>query len=135
MTTGQADVREALRALAQDFARNANAGDAGKLVSDFYTEDATLLPPNAPLIRGTQGIRGYWQGLMDAGAGDATMDTIQVDVSGDLAYEIGRYSFTVPSPSGGRSSDQGKYLAVFRRQPDGGWKAVADMFSSDQAPG
>ena len=135
MTMGQADVEGALRALAQEFARNANAGDAGTLVSGFYTEDATLLPPNAPLIRGIQEIRGFWQGVLDAGAGDATLETVQVDSSGDLAYEIGRYSFSMPSPSGGRTRDQGKYLAVFRRQPDGKWKAVADMFSSDQAPG
>ena len=135
MTTGPADLESAVRALAQEFARNANAGDAGKLVSSFYAADATLLPPNAPLIRGAQEIRGFWQGVIDAGAGDATLETLQVDGSGDLAYEIGRYSFTVPSPSGGRSRDQGKYLVVFRRQPNGGWKAVADAFSSDQATG
>ena len=135
MTTGQTDVRDALRALDEEFVRNANAGDAGKLVSGFYTEDATLLPPNAPLITGAQDTRGFWQSVIDAGAGDVTLETSRVDASGDLAYGIGRYSFTMSSADGGRSREQGKYLVVFRRQPGGGWKAVADMFSSDQASG
>ncbi len=130
MTTGQVDVRGALRALDEEFVRGANAGDAGRLVSGFYTEDATLLPPNTPLIKGAEGIRGFWQGVMDAGVGDVTLETTEVDASGDLAYGIGRYSFTLPAPGGGRSRDQGKYLVVFRRQSSGEWKAVADMFSS-----
>ena len=134
MTTGQADVTGALRALDEEFVRSANAGDAGKLVSGFYAEDATLLPPNAPLIKGAENIRGFWQSVMDAGAGDVTLETTEIDASGDLAYGIGRYSLTMPAPDGGRSRDQGKYLVVFRRQPGGGWKAVADMVSSDQAP-
>jgi hypothetical protein len=28
-------------------------------------------------------------------------------------------------------TDKGKYLTVFEKQPDGSWKAVADMISSD----
>jgi len=36
------------------------------------------------------------------------------------------------------TTDKGKYLTVFRKQPDGSWKAVADMINSDlplaQAP-
>lgn len=134
MSTGQADVRGALRALDEGFVRDANAGDAERLVSGFYAEDATLLPPNTPPIRGAREIRGFWQGVMDAGAGDVTLETTQVDASGDLAYGIGRYSFTMPAPGGGRGREQGKYLVVFRRLPGGEWKAVADMFSSDQAP-
>ena len=135
MTTGQADVSSSLHALDQAFVRAANAGDARELVSGFYAEDATLLPPNAPPITGAGNIRGFWQGLMDAGAGGVTLETTQIDSSGDLAYGIGRYSFTMPSPGGGRSRDQGKYLVVFRRQSSNGWKVVADMFSSDQPPG
>jgi uncharacterized protein (TIGR02246 family) len=134
MTTGQADVSGSLRALDEEFVRNANAGDAGKLVSGFYTEDATLLPPNAPLVRGADNIRGFWQGVLDAGAGDVTLETTQVDASGDLAYGVGRYSFTMPAEGGERGRDRGKYLVVFRRQADGSWRCVADMFSSDQAP-
>ena len=92
------------------------------------------MPPNAPLIKGAENIRGFWQSVMDAGVGDVTLETTEIDASGDLAYGIGRYILTMPASDGGRSRDQGKYLVVFRRQPGGRWKAVADMVSSDQAP-
>jgi ketosteroid isomerase-like protein len=76
-----------------------------------------------------------WGATLDADGADVTLNTTEVDSSGDLAYGIGQYSFTLPLASGGRMRDQGKYLVVFRRQADGSWKAIADMFSSDQPLG
>ena len=135
MAAGQSDVDRALRALDEAFVRNANSKDAGGLVEAFYSRDAALLPPDSPVIRGTDQIRGFWQGLLDAGGADVTLETTQIESSGDLAYGIGRYTFSMPSPSGARSRQSGKYLVVFRRQSDGSWKAIADMFSGDQPAG
>lgn len=132
MTTVQTDVESALRALDDEFMRHANRKDPVGLVQAFYTDDATLLPPNAPTIRGADRIRDFWKGLIDAGGADVTLETTQVDSSGEIAYGVGTYSFTMPSASGGRVRDNGKYLVVYRRQPDGTWRAVADMFGSDQ---
>jgi ketosteroid isomerase-like protein len=135
MATQPADVRSALRTLDEAFMRHANNKDVAALVSAFYTDDAKLLPPNAALITGAGPIRDFWQGLIDAGGADVTLETTDIDSSGDLAYGIGQYSFTLPSASGERTRDRGKYLVVFRRQSDGSWKAIADMFSSDQPAG
>ena len=40
---------------------------------------------------------------------------------------------TVSDPKNPKSAttDKGKYLTVFKKQPDGSWKAVADMINSD----
>jgi uncharacterized protein (TIGR02246 family) len=135
MATGQTDAERALRALDEVFVQHANARDAAGLVEAFYSRDATLLPPDSPVIRGADQIRGFWQGLIDAGGADVTLETTQIEASGDLAYGIGRYTFTMPSPSGERARQSGKYLVVFRRQRDGSWKAIADMFSGDQPTG
>lgn len=135
MATQQDGAKSVWRSLDEAFVRHANAKDAAALVSAFYAADAKLLPPNAPLISGTGPIRDFWQGLLDAGAVDVSLDTTLVDMSGELAYGVGQYSFTLPSASGGRTRDQGKYLVVYRRQTDGSWKVSADMFSSDQPSG
>jgi ketosteroid isomerase-like protein len=135
MAYEQGSVKSVWRSLDEAFVRHATNKDAAALVSAFYAPDATLLPPNAPLISGTEGIREFWQGLLDAGGADVTLDTSLVDMAGDLAYGIGQYSFTLPAASGGRTHERGKYLVVYRRQPDGSWKVVADMFSSDQPVG
>ena len=132
MAAGQSDAERALRELDQAFVRHANSKDAAGLVEAFYSQDAALLPPDSPVIRGTDQIRSFWQGLLDAGGADVTLETTQIESSGELAYGIGRYTFTMPSPSGERSRQSGKYLVVFRRKSDGSWKAIADMFSGDQ---
>ncbi len=124
--------KSAWRSLDEAFVRHANNKDAAALVSAFYAADAQLLPPNAPLISGTEAIRQFWQGVLDAGGADVTLDTTLVEMSGELAYGIGQYSFTPPAASGGRTHERGKYLVVYRRQSDGSWKVGADMFSSDQ---
>ena len=131
----QADTQSALRAMDEEFVRNANRKDAAALVAGFYAEDATLLPPNAPMISGAAAIRDFWTSVINAGAADVSLNTTKLEVSGDLAYGIGNYSFTLPAATGERTRDDGSYMVVYRRQPDGSWKVVADMFSSDKPAG
>ena len=46
--------------------------------------------------------------------------------SGDLGYTFGTYSRTFTGPDGAENRQAGRYLSVWRRQPDGSWKVVAD---------
>src|SRR5262249_48783761 len=46
--------------------------------------------------------------------------------SADLGFTIGEYIATGRSPSGAAVQRFGKYLTVWQRQPDGGWKFVVD---------
>ncbi len=129
MATGQTDAARAIEALSEAFVRHVNAGNADELVRGFYAEDATLLPPDHPMARGYEQIRSAVQGLLDAGFRDLSLETVTVDASGDLAYRIGRYRLGQPTP------DRGKFVEVHRRQADGSWRCVADMFSSDGPAG
>ncbi|MBA2471329.1 MAG: hypothetical protein H0V41_03460 [Pseudonocardiales bacterium] len=45
--------------------------------------------------------------------------------SGDLAYSTGTYAFANPP------IDKGKFVDVWKKQADGSWKAVIDIFNSD----
>jgi ketosteroid isomerase-like protein len=114
-------LRAVVRALNEQFLRNLRAGDVDALVDSFYAEDARVLPPNKPMVEGRAAIRELWRGALGR-VGDMTLETVDVQTSGDLAYEVGRFTM------GGAT---GKYLVVLRRQTDGSWKAAADMFSRD----
>ena len=129
MATGQPDAASAIRALSDAFVRHFNAADADQLVRAFYAEEARLLPPNHPMIAGRSQIREALQGFLAAGLGELTIDTHEIEIasSGDLAYGLGTFSLARPAP------DRGKFIEIYRRQADGSWKCVADMFSSDQA--
>ncbi|MBA2446603.1 MAG: DUF4440 domain-containing protein [Chloroflexi bacterium] len=129
MATGQSDAASAIRALSDAFVRHFNAADADQLVRAFYAEDARLLPPNHRMLTGRSQIREALQGFIEAGLGGLAIDTYELEIasSGDLAYGIGTFSLARPLP------DRGKFIEVYRRQADGSWKCVADMFSSDEA--
>jgi uncharacterized protein (TIGR02246 family) len=125
MATGQSDAESAIRALSDGFARGVNAGDAEWLVREYYAEDAYFLPPNHRMVNGRSGIRAFLRALFEAGVGGLAIETTKIEASGDLAYHIGRFTMGNPSP------DRGKFVEVYRRQADGSWKCVGDIFNSD----
>jgi ketosteroid isomerase-like protein len=120
------DAAEQMRAMDAEFARNANSGNANALVEAFYANDAQLLPPNSPKVSGKPAITQFWQGFMAAGASDVQLETADISASGDLAYGVGAYKFKMAG-----APQEGKYVVVYRRQQNGRYRAVVDMFSSN----
>jgi len=52
---------------------------------------------------------------------------------GDLAWTVGEFRFT--APQGGKTiTVMGKYLTIWTRMPDGGWRYVVDGGSGSAAP-
>jgi ketosteroid isomerase-like protein len=120
------DAVSAIRALEAEFQRHANANDAAALTEAFYTDDAQLLPPNAPQVNGKPAIRDFWKAFLAVGVSDVVLETGNASSSGDLAYGVGKYGFTA---AGARHS--GKYVVVYRRQSNGSYRAVADACNSN----
>lgn len=131
MTTGSAEAERELRVLSDTFVRHFNAGEAEQLVREFYTEDARLLPPNFPTVSGRAAIGAAFQEFFGGGMSGLVIDAYEIEVaeSGDLAYGTGTFALARPEP------DRGKFLEVYRRQADGSWRCVVDMFSSDRGEG
>lgn len=102
----------------------------------FYTDDTVVLPPNDKLASGKDDIRKAVSGLLAMPGLSLHWQPTKVEVarSGDIAYSYGTYELTVNDPSGKPISDHGKYTEVWKKQSDGGWKCVLDMWSSDLPP-
>ena len=59
-------------------------------------------------------------------------DKVDVAKSGDLGYSQGAYTMTYSSLKGKRVvTEKGKYVTIFKKQADGSWKNVADIFNAD----
>jgi uncharacterized protein (TIGR02246 family) len=125
----------AIRAADSSFAAAANAGDVDALVA-VYTKDASLLPPNLPPQKGQTAIRSFWGGFLNAYTVRFELGSDTIEGRGDLAYNMGHYRFTaVPKErSNPGVADEGKFLEVLQKQPDGSWKYLVDMYSSNLAP-
>ncbi len=120
-----------IRSLDADWSKAAGAQDVEGTVA-FYADDASLLPPNAPILSGKAAIRSDWATLLVPGTSLSWHpEKVEVARSGDLAYSMGVYQITMKDPQGKSISDHGKYLEVWKKQADGKWKAVADTYNSD----
>jgi ketosteroid isomerase-like protein len=99
----------------------------------YYSDDAVVMPPNAPLTTGKANITKAVGGLfaMPGLVMNWHADKVEVARLGDLAYVYGGYQLTVNGPDGKPMPDQGKYTEVWKKQSDGNWKCVVDMWSSN----
>jgi len=98
---------------------------------ELYASDPLVLRSNCPPIRGAAAVREFFFGALDAGLGEVEVEPLRVEVVGDLAYEAGRCKALIPSASGKRREERGKYLWVCARQSNGEWRLAADCWSSD----
>lgn len=129
--TREADL-QSIRELERRAKEAAEEKDLDRYVS-FYAADAVLFWPGAPMVTDRAAIREFLQGFLSMPGFSLSFETVKVDVSrsGDLAYSYGTNKVTLVDPNGRMMKDNGKYLTVYRKQPDGTWKVVADMGNSD----
>jgi uncharacterized protein (TIGR02246 family) len=109
------------------------AKNIDKLVA-HYTDDAALLAPDMPIMKGKDAIRtGLTAMFADPNASlSFTTTDVQVAKGGDLAYSQGTYSMTMSNPKTKKpETEQGKYVTVYKKQADGSWKAVEDINNAD----
>ena len=120
----------AVRRIAHEWVLACNTKHLDDLL-DLYTPDALVLRSNCPPVRGASAVREFFFGALDAGLGEVEVEPLRVEVVGDLAYEAGRCKALIPSATGKRREERGKYLWVCARQTNGEWKLAADCWSSD----
>jgi ketosteroid isomerase-like protein len=125
----------AIRATDSAFAAAANTGNVDGVVA-VYARDAALLPPNLPPQKGQTAIRSFWGGFLNAYTVRFEIGSDTIEGRGDLAYNLGHYRFSaVPKAKADPGvADEGKFLEILKKQPDGSWKYVVDMYSSNLAP-
>ena len=127
--------QEGIRAADLAFAAAANAGNLDGVIA-VYAEDASLLPPNAPPQKGRDAIRKFWGGLLGAYSTRFELTSETVEGRGDLAYNVGQYRLSATPKTKGPPpiEEEGKFVEVLKRQPDGSWKYVVDMYSPNSPP-
>ena len=119
----------AIHGIERDFAQAALDGDWDRLVG-YFTEDAIRMPYNTPMEQGRETIREHFE-VVDS-ITQWTIHESEVFGEGNLAFLRQAYTITgfVAGMSGGLTYT-GKSLTVLRRQPDGRWLYVMDIWTSD----
>jgi len=117
-----------IRNLAQDFVTSFNTANYDQ-AGAFFAQDAVFMVPHYEPAYGPKAVECLLHRFADAGYEDLRLETSRVEISGDLAMDIGRYSVAIHQPDGTILTDRGKYLKNWRRL--GAWLIVADCWSSN----
>jgi ketosteroid isomerase-like protein len=132
------DTKAAEQAVKDADAKWSKAAQTHDMVTldSFYADDATVLPANAEMITNKSGAQKYWTDNLTKNV-DVSWTPMYVESAqaGDMVYDMGSYTMTT-KPAKGKGAavtDHGKYLAVWKKQVDGSWKAEADTWNSDKA--
>ena len=126
-----AGVRAAIEAANARFVEAFKRGDKAGMVAN-YADDAVVMMPNEEAWRGRDSLdRGFSGFLSQMSFKDGSFTTADVLLTGDLAVETGTFAWTLQPKTGPEIKDKGKYLTVWRAQPDGTWKIVRDINNTD----
>jgi ketosteroid isomerase-like protein len=98
----------------------------------YYADDAIVMAPNDNIAKGHDAIVKAIGNIFAAGKITA-FSTHREDllVTGEYAIETLSYAMTIQPKTGKPMSDKGKGLTVFKKQSDGSYKAIRDIFNSD----
>ena len=101
--------------------------------SALYAPDGMVMMSSMPAWKGKADIETKLKEMYDGWDFKDVKLTVQdVDVAGDLAVETGTYSMTMVPKGAKAMADNGKYITVWKRQPDGSWKVYRDIMNSDK---
>jgi len=122
-STHDADVA-AIRADQAQWLKDYNSRDQARVAS-HYAPDAVIMNPGGPPVHGREA-------ASKPQAPDPNfslvMEPESIEVAGEIGYVFGPYSMTrTDRTTRAKMIEKGSFLTVYRKQPDGTWKASADM--------
>jgi ketosteroid isomerase-like protein len=122
-------VRKAVENGNRMFGEGIRRGDAAA-VGALYTEDALLMPPNFEMIRGRNSTQGFWGGAIKMGVKDAMLTTVELTDLGNMVHEVGNYALKIQPEGQAAFEDNGKYVVLWNKMPDGSLKLHRDIWNS-----
>ncbi len=103
-------------------------------VASYYADDVRGYPPNEPMVMGRIAAREAWAKMLADPSMKLSWKTSAAAVEGNLGYTAGTYQMSFNGADGKPVSDTGKTLCVWKKDKDGKWKAIHDMWNSDLKP-
>jgi len=102
--------------------------DANAL-ADIYDNDGVRFGPKGTYARGREAIAKKVNEFMQSVTGPIkiAIETEDLWVIDDLAYETGKYTYTFSLAGKKESHVGGHYVTIWKRQADSAWRIAADL--------
>ena len=129
---GPVDVAAIEQAAHGGYVAAINSNNVDTLMKSL-TEDVVYQAPGAPEVIGKKAVRDWVATYFGGYQTKWEKTSIGFTVSGDWAFERYTYKATdTDKKSGAITTDIGKGINVYRREPDGKWRVAIDGWSSDK---
>jgi uncharacterized protein (TIGR02246 family) len=127
-----AEDEAAIMAFNQRYLKAINDGDSATLAS-LTTPEHIMIAPGRPPIVGKEANDAANARAAQMFKIEEAWQPVETFVSGDLAYQRGTFTVAATPKAGGATRNtHGTFMRIYKRQADGSWRMVRDMFNSDQ---
>ena len=123
---------EKLMQISRDWSKSAATDSIEKTLS-YWADDAVVMSPGQPAIKGKTAIRGMVENASKIPGFKISWEPLNVFVSksGDLAYMIEQNQITVNDSLGNPVTEFNKSVTIWRKEADGSWKNIVDTWNAD----
>ena len=123
---------ERLMQISKELSKTAATDSIEKTLS-YWADDAVVMSPGQPPIKGKKAIREMVEGTSIIPGFKISWEPLSVFVSksGDLAYMIEQNRITLNDSLGKPITEFNKSVTIWRKEADGSWKNIVDMWNSD----
>lgn len=135
-TSREAEV-ESLTAAALAYQAAASAKDSDAVVA-MYDATAIMIPPNADIVdEGLAGVQNYQFGFIVTPGVELDFELIRVEVaaSGDIGWTFALGEITIHRDGQEPGRDVVRDFHTWKKQADGSWKIVVDLWNSGMPTG
>lgn len=99
-------------------------------ILSLYASDAVFLQPSGERVAGAPALRTLFKTVMATFDSDLTLHSQNVEASGNLAFESGDFRETLTTiATGAKITTTGSYLIIYKRQQDGRWLIIQQVFT------
>ena len=121
-----------LMQISREWSKSA-ATDSVEKTLGYWADDAVIMPPGQPPVRGKKAIRDMVEGTSKIPGFKISWEPLEVSVSGnaDFAYMIEKNKVTVNDSLGKPITEFNKVVTIWRKEADGSWKNIVDMWNAD----
>ena len=125
---------ERLMQISRDWSNYAATDSIDKILS-YWADDAVIMSPGQPPIKGKKAIREMIEGSSKIPGFKISWEPFSVVVSksGDLAYMIEQNQITVNDSLGNPIAESNKSVTIWRKEDDGSWKNIVDIWNANQS--
>lgn len=127
----EAEGAELMR-ISSEWSQVAASGDLEATLA-YWADDAVMMPPGTPPLKGKQAIREFLEASANIPGFAVRWEPLEAHVSpsGDFAYLLERNEFSFQDSTGVQVTEWNKVVTVWRKEADGSWRNVIDMWNAD----